>query len=134
MHGRGRMIIDPRIPTLPGRGTFSFHLPGTKVTQDTDRHKHTRRHRHDKHCLPAISRRHSPFEDPVPPRAFRVHDNLLRHTGCPARQKKTYYIPRHGKVQTSNSASYIPNHRDAACQRMKIVFFFFFLLFVLRVS
>ena len=28
MHGRSRMIIDPRIPTLPGRSTSGFHQPG----------------------------------------------------------------------------------------------------------
>ena len=28
MHGRSRMITDPRIPTLPGRSTSSFHRPG----------------------------------------------------------------------------------------------------------
>ena len=27
-HGRSRMIIDPRIPTIPGRGTSGFHQPG----------------------------------------------------------------------------------------------------------
>ena len=28
MHGRSRKTIDPRIPTLPGRGTSGFHQPG----------------------------------------------------------------------------------------------------------
>ena len=28
MHGRSRMIIDPRIPTIPGRGTSGFYRPG----------------------------------------------------------------------------------------------------------
>ena len=25
MHGRSRMTIDPRIPTMPGRSTSGFH-------------------------------------------------------------------------------------------------------------
>ena len=28
MHGRSRMITDPRTPTMPGRSTSSFHRPG----------------------------------------------------------------------------------------------------------
>ena len=28
MHGRGRTTVDPRIPTMPGRRTSSFHQPG----------------------------------------------------------------------------------------------------------
>ena len=28
MHGRSRMTIDPRISTMPGRTTSSFHRPG----------------------------------------------------------------------------------------------------------
>ena len=28
MHGRSRMTIDPRIPTMPGRSTSGFHRPG----------------------------------------------------------------------------------------------------------
>ena len=28
MHGRSRMTIDPRIPTMPGRITLGFHRPG----------------------------------------------------------------------------------------------------------
>ena len=28
MHVRSRMTIDPRIPTMPGRSTSSFHQPG----------------------------------------------------------------------------------------------------------
>ena len=28
MHGRSRMIIDPRIPTMPGRSMSGFHRPG----------------------------------------------------------------------------------------------------------
>ena len=28
VHGRSRMTIDPRIPTMPGRSTSGFHLPG----------------------------------------------------------------------------------------------------------
>ena len=28
IHGRSRMIIDPRIPTMPGRSTPGFHRPG----------------------------------------------------------------------------------------------------------
>ena len=28
VHGRSHMTIDPRIPTVPGRGTSSFHQPG----------------------------------------------------------------------------------------------------------
>ena len=27
MHGRSRMTIDPRIPTMPGRSTSGFHPP-----------------------------------------------------------------------------------------------------------
>ena len=27
MHGRSRMTIDPRIPTMPGRSTSGFHRP-----------------------------------------------------------------------------------------------------------
>ena len=28
IHGRSRMTIDPRIPTIPGRRTLGFHPPG----------------------------------------------------------------------------------------------------------
>ena len=28
VHGRSRMAIDPRIPTMPGRSTLGFHQPG----------------------------------------------------------------------------------------------------------
>ena len=28
VHGRSRMTIDPRIPTIPGRSTSGFHQPG----------------------------------------------------------------------------------------------------------
>ena len=28
MHGRSRMTIDPRIPTMPGRSTSGFRRPG----------------------------------------------------------------------------------------------------------
>ena len=28
MHGRSRMTIDPRIPSMPGRSTSGFHRPG----------------------------------------------------------------------------------------------------------
>ena len=28
MHGRSRVIIDPRTSTMPGRSTSSFHRPG----------------------------------------------------------------------------------------------------------
>ena len=28
MHGRSRMTIDPRIPTMPGRSTPGFHQSG----------------------------------------------------------------------------------------------------------
>ena len=28
VHGRSRMTIDPRIPTMPGRSTSGFHQPG----------------------------------------------------------------------------------------------------------
>ena len=28
MHGRSRMTIEPRIPTMPGRKTSGFHRPG----------------------------------------------------------------------------------------------------------
>ena len=28
VHGRSRMTIDPRIPTMPGRSTWGFHHPG----------------------------------------------------------------------------------------------------------
>ena len=28
VHGRSRMTIDPRMPTLPGRSTLGFHQPG----------------------------------------------------------------------------------------------------------
>ncbi|CAN0231465.1 unnamed protein product [Laminaria digitata] len=28
MHGRGRMTIDPRIPTMPGRSTSGYRRPG----------------------------------------------------------------------------------------------------------
>ena len=28
MHGRSRMTIDPRIPTMPGRSMSGFHRPG----------------------------------------------------------------------------------------------------------
>ena len=29
MHGRSRMTIDPRIPTMPGQSTPDFHRPGS---------------------------------------------------------------------------------------------------------
>ena len=32
LHGRSRMIIDPRIPTMPGRSTSGFHRPGRGVS------------------------------------------------------------------------------------------------------
>ena len=35
MHGRGRMTVDPRIPTIPGRSTLGFHRLG-------------------RHCLPQV--------------------------------------------------------------------------------
>ena len=35
MHGRSRMTIDPRIPTMPGWSTSGFHRP--------DRHAYTKR-------------------------------------------------------------------------------------------
>ena len=28
MHGRSRVTIDPRTPTMPGRSTPGFHQPG----------------------------------------------------------------------------------------------------------
>ena len=28
MHGRSRMTVDPRIPTVPGQSTSGFHRPG----------------------------------------------------------------------------------------------------------
>ena len=28
MHGRSRMTIDPRTPTMPGRSMSGFHRPG----------------------------------------------------------------------------------------------------------
>ena len=28
VHGRSRMTIDPRIPSMPGRSTSGFHQPG----------------------------------------------------------------------------------------------------------
>ena len=28
MHGRSRMTVDPRIPTMPGRSMLGFHRPG----------------------------------------------------------------------------------------------------------
>ena len=28
MHGRSRITIDPRIPTMPGRSRSGFHQPG----------------------------------------------------------------------------------------------------------
>ena len=27
MHGRSRVTVDPRIPTMPGRSTSGFHRP-----------------------------------------------------------------------------------------------------------
>ena len=30
MHGRSRMTIDPRIPTMLGRSTSGFHQPGRR--------------------------------------------------------------------------------------------------------
>ena len=30
MHGRSRMIMNPRIPTMPGRSSSGFHRPGVK--------------------------------------------------------------------------------------------------------
>ena len=32
MHGRSRMTIDPRIPTMPGWSTSGFHRPGRRQT------------------------------------------------------------------------------------------------------
>ena len=31
MHGRSRMAIDPRLPTMPGRSTSGFHRPGADI-------------------------------------------------------------------------------------------------------
>ena len=31
MHGRSRMAIDPRIPTIPGRSMSGFHRPGRQT-------------------------------------------------------------------------------------------------------
>ena len=33
MYGRIRMTIDPRTPTMPGRGTSDFHRPDTAFTK-----------------------------------------------------------------------------------------------------
>ena len=30
MHGRSRVTIDPRAPTMPGRSTSGFHQPGER--------------------------------------------------------------------------------------------------------
>ena len=32
MHGRRRVIIDPRIPQIPGRSTSGFYLPQTDIS------------------------------------------------------------------------------------------------------
>ena len=32
MHGRSRVAVDPRIPTMPGRGVSGFHRPGTDTS------------------------------------------------------------------------------------------------------
>ena len=37
MHGRGRMTIDPRIPTMPGRRTSGFHQPQTLLSPNANR-------------------------------------------------------------------------------------------------
>ena len=31
VHGRSRMAVDPRIPTMSGQCTSSFHVPGRQV-------------------------------------------------------------------------------------------------------
>ena len=31
IHGRSRITVDPRIPTMPGRSTSGFHRPGAKI-------------------------------------------------------------------------------------------------------
>ena len=33
VHGRSRMTIDPRIPTMPGRSTSGFHQPDIACTK-----------------------------------------------------------------------------------------------------
>ena len=30
VHGRSRMTVDPRIPTMPGQSTSGFHHPGRR--------------------------------------------------------------------------------------------------------
>ena len=35
MHGRSRMTVDPRIPTIPGRSTSGFHRPGRHCLHQT---------------------------------------------------------------------------------------------------
>ena len=37
IHGRSRMPIDPRIPTMPGRNTSGFHRPDTGVGGHVER-------------------------------------------------------------------------------------------------
>ena len=37
MHGRSRMIIDPRISTMPGRSMWGFHLPGRHCLHQAQR-------------------------------------------------------------------------------------------------
>ena len=32
MHGRSRMTVDPRIPTMPGRSTSGFHQTGRRCS------------------------------------------------------------------------------------------------------
>ena len=31
LHGRSRMTIDPRIPTMLGRSSLGFHQPGPDI-------------------------------------------------------------------------------------------------------
>ena len=44
VHGRSRMTIDPRIPTMPGRSTSGFHQPG-------------------RHCLHSSAKRREVFDE-----------------------------------------------------------------------
>ena len=37
VHGRSRMTLDPRIPTMPGRSTSGFHQPGALLAPSAKR-------------------------------------------------------------------------------------------------
>ena len=50
-HGRNRMTIDPRIPTMPGRSMLSFHRRGRGAYSFSARLSHLTETEHREACL-----------------------------------------------------------------------------------